>query len=263
MQHSLTLTLAAWTDFIWIALVVASVIGSWIGNAKKKHQAQRRIDEGPDTLEIEEMAARRREQLQQTSRQRAQTQMQSGDAVEQPATMSMAERIARARAKAQQEQSSQGEGRPVEISQDHQPNEAQRRVLAQRQAELNRRRQLAAAEAQQRAQLQAQRRAQKQAQQRARQQHAQSHAQVQSQARRSGKLLHEPVPVSKATTASPRQVARDRSAKRAKPTTQPVLISEVTELIPRGTLSRADLRRAIVLKEILDKPIALRDTQVY
>jgi len=32
-------------------------------------------------------------------------------------------------------------------------------------------------------------------------------------------------------------------------------------ILPQGKLSRADLRRAIVLKEVLDRPVAERDPQ--
>ncbi len=260
MQHSLTLTLAAWSDWIWIALVGATVIGSWIGNIKKNQAEQRKRDEGPGALELEEMAARRREQLKQASRQRVQANPSAGGAAGEPGNMTMAERIARARAKAQYEQRTQEAGRPQQASQPQVPNEAQRRALAQRQAELDRRRQAAAnqAQQQQRAQQQAQRRAQQQARQR-----AQAHAQAQAQARRRGTLLHDPAPVPEPTASTTRRLVTDTPAKRRKPATSPVLVPAAGDVIPQGPLSRADLRRAIILKEILDKPIALRETQTY
>jgi len=262
MQHSLTLTLAAWSDYIWIALVGATVIGSWIGNIKKNQSEQRKRDEGPGALEIEEMAARRREQLKQASRQRAQANPSPGGAADEPGNMTMAERIARARAKAQYEQRAQNTGRQADVSQPQVPNEAQRRALAQRQAEAERRQQ-AAAQAQQRAQHQAQQQSRQQAQQRARQQRAQAHARAQAQARRRGTLLHEPSPVPEQTSSTTRRLVPSKPDKRRKPARQPVPVPIADDVIPRGPLSRADLRRAIILKEILDKPIALRETQIF
>lgn len=262
MQDSLTLTLASWTDYIWVVLVGATMVGSWIGNAKKKQQEQRKRDEGPAAVELEEMASRRREQLRQASNQRAQAQNQPRAAGGEPGNMTMAERIARARAKAQYEQRAQSKGRPAQVSQPQVPNEAQRRVLAQRQAELERRRQ--AAQAQQQAQQQAkQQQAQRRAQQHARQQQARAHAQAQTQARRSGRLVHEPSPVPEPTTSTTRRLVPERSSRRVTRKPEPVLIPADSSPIPHGPLSRADLRRAIILKEVLDKPLALRDTQGY
>lgn len=262
MQHSLTLTLAAWSDWIWIALVGATVIGSWIGNIKKKQQELRRHDEGSGALELDELAARRREQLRQVSRQRVQANQPAGASgvsggAGEPGNMTMAERIARARAKAQYEQRTQGAGRLTQVPQPQVPNEAQRRALSQRQAELDRRHQ-ATAQAQQQAQQQAQRRAQLQAQQRARQQRAQVHAQAQARARQRGRLMHAPVLVPEPTTSTIRRLVPDKPARRQKPTPQPTPAIESVGVNLRGPLSRDELRRAIVLKELLDKPLALR-----
>lgn len=265
MQHSLTLTLAAWSDWIWIALVGATVIGSWIGNIKKQQQELRRRDEGSGALELDELAARRREQLRQVSHQRVQASRTAGASGVsgvsggggEPGNMTMAERIARARAKAQYEQRTQGAGRLTQVPQPQIPNEAQRRALAQRQAELDHRRQ-ATAQAQQQAQQQAQRRARLQAQQRARQQRAQVHAQAQTRARQRGKLMHAPVLVPEPTTSTIRRLVPDKPARRQKPTPQPTPAIESVGVNLRGPLSRDELRRAIVLKELLDKPLALR-----
>ncbi len=257
MQDSLTLTLAAWHDYIWLILVGATMVGSWISNIKKNQQKQRKRDEGPGALELQEMATRRREQLRQASAQRPQTQNQPGSAASGPGNMTMAERIARARAKAQYEQRDQGTARPTQASQPQVPNEAQRRVLAQRQAELDRRRQ--AAQAQQQAQQQAQRRAQ----QRTRQQRAKAHAQAQAQARQRGRLIHAPSPAPEPTTSTVRRIVPERSSRRVKRAPEPVLVPVESDTILRGPLSRTDLRRAIILKEILDQPIALRDAPSF
>ena len=108
MTDHLTLTLAAWPDWIWIVIIGASIVGSMIGNVKKKSQAQRKRDEGHNPQQLEEMAARRRAELRQQAGSRMQTpgSHPSGGGDE-PGNLTMAERIARARAKAQYEQRSQ------------------------------------------------------------------------------------------------------------------------------------------------------------
>lgn len=258
MMDNLPLTLAAWDDWIWLALVGATVIGSWISNMKKKGEDQRKRDEGPASMELEEMAARRREQLRQASRSRAQVSQgggQSGGGGE-PGNLTMAERIARARAKAQYEQRAQASAQPAQRPQPQMPNEAQRRALAQRQAELERRQQAAQAQARQRAQQQAQQQARLQAQQqRAR---AQAHARAQAQARQRGVLMHGHVEGPAPTESTTRRIVPSKPAPKRTPL-QPVTRPASSRLLISSSLSREDLRRAIVLNEVLGKPVALRD----
>jgi len=264
MLDNMTFTLAAWTDLVGPAVVVALVLGSWINGALKKYGDERKKEVGGGDNELEVMASLRREQLRQATRQRGNAASQSGL---QPNTsqMSMAERIAQARAKAQQEQRSQ---RPPPSSGQPQQQAAGRQdALAQRQAEIRRRQQAAQGkqraqqQQQQQVQQQAQRRAQQQAQQRARQQQAQAHAKAQAQARHRGVLLHETVEAPKPTTST----VRKRVFKQAPPARQsvPELIPEASGPPRIGNLSLAELRKAIVLNEVLGKPVALRETQSF
>lgn len=263
MNSDMTLILAAWNDWIMPVVVVAIAIGSVIGNIKKKSEEQRKRDEGPGELEIGELAARRREQLRQTQRTRAQTgggSMTSGGGAE-PGNMTMAERIARARAKAQYEQRAQASSRPTPQAQPQVPNEAQRRALAQRRAELQRRQQAARAQ-QQSQQRQAQDRARQQARQKAqaaRRQRAQAHARAQARARQRGTLIHDPVVVPGPTESTTRRVVPDQPKRQQRIEVQRTT-SGVSMTTPiTGGLSRADLRRAILLNEVLGKPRALED----
>lgn len=263
MMNGMTLTLAAWQDWIWIVVIGATVVGSWIGNLKKQSNEQRKRDEGPNSLELEEMASRRREQLRQVSGSRAQTPGGGGASGGEPGNLTMAERIARARAKAQYEQRAQGAGQSSQPPQVQAPNEAQRRALAQRQAELEHRQQAAHAQqqSQQQARQQTQQRAQQQSQQQARRQRAQAHARAQAKARQRGVLVHENVAVPEPTESTTRRIVKDRPDRsRAK---QPALTPQVGAVGPilSGSMSRSELRRAIVLNEVLGKPIAMRESE--
>ncbi|MEZ6192759.1 MAG: hypothetical protein R3C45_15910 [Phycisphaerales bacterium] len=271
-MHSLPLTLAAWDDWIWLALVGATVIGSWISNMKKKGEAQRKRDESPASMELEEMAARRREQLRQASRGRAHLSQSGGQTGVnsvtpggggEPGNLTMAERIARARAKAQYEQRARG-STPSRQPRPQVPNETQQRALAQRQAELERRQQAAQAQAQarQRAQQQAQQRARLQAQQQRAQAQAQAHARAQAQARQRGTLMHDHVEGPALTESTTRRVVPDTGTPKRAPI-QPVTRPAASRLLTTASLSREDLRRAIVLNEVLGKPVGLRDEAGY
>lgn len=259
MTDHLTLTLAAWPDWIWIVIIGASIVGSMIGNVKKKSQAQRKRDEGHNPQQLEEMAARRRAELRQQAGSRMQTpgSHPSGGGDE-PGNLTMAERIARARAKAQYEQRSQRVQQPEQSAPPQGPNAAQRRALAQRQVELERRRQTTRAQqqAQHRARMQAQQRARQQARQRAQRQRA--HAQAQAQARQRGVLVHEHVVVPEPSQSTTRRSVLP--GKSTRPVTQPI---ELTPLPTSGSdltrhMTRDDLRKAIVMNEVLGKPVGLR-----
>jgi len=253
----LPLTLAAWDDYIWLMLVGATVIGSWISNMKKKGEAQRKRDEGPASMEQQEVAARRREQLREASRSRVQASQGGssagysaggGSSGGEPGNLTMAERIARARAKAQYEQRAQGSVPPAQRSQPQVPNEAQRRALAQRQAELQRRQQVAQVQANQRAQQQAQQQARLQAQQQ----------RAQAQARQRGVLLHDHTQAPGPTESTTRRLVPSTSTPK-RPPSPPAARPAASRLLTSASLSRDDLRRAIVLNEVLGKPVALRD----
>lgn len=253
-MHSLPLTLAAWDDYIWLMLVGATVIGSWISNMKKKGEAQRKRDEGPASMEPQEPATRRREQLRQASRGRAQTPQPGGQPTGfsggnvglnagggaggggEPGNLTMAERIARARAKAQYQQRNQGAVQAPPRTQAQVPNAAQRRALQQRQDELQRRQQAAQAQARQQAQQQ----------------------RAQAQARQRGTRSYDPAPGPTPTRTTTRQSVPGTSTPN-RPTIQTVTRPAPSSLLTSSSLSRDDLRRAIVLNEVLGKPVALRD----
>jgi len=257
MPQSFTFTLAAWQDLVVPAIVIASVVGSWIHNALKKYSEERKAELGEGQDEFEEMAAHRREQLMQAARQRPEVGTRRGLGSSPDSNLSMADRIARARAQAQQAQQVQRSSRPPGLAQPHPQDPRRQQALAQRQAEL--RQQQLAAQAQQQAQQQAQLRAQQQTQQRARQQRTQAHARAQAQARQRGTLLHEPVEPTQQPPPKPRR--GDLKLTKAKRQPVPELIPEapVSGSALIGKLSRDDLRKAIVLNEILGKPVALRD----
>lgn len=269
MQHGLVLTLAGIESWILIALLLAPAIAGWIKKTKKEQQDQRRIDEGGASLELEEMAAKRREQLRQASQQRAQANLSGGGSTggqasgggASPGNMTMAERIARARAKAQYEQRAQSGLQQGGASQPQVPNEAQRRALEQRQAELQRRRE-AAARQQQRAQqqqAQAQQRARQRAQQQARQRQAQAQSRAQARARQRGQLVHESVVVPDPTESKTRRLVPSEPKPKPRQTSaQPVAGSRRPVSILGGRMTRDELRRAIVMNEVLGKPLALR-----
>ena len=269
MTPPMTLTLAAWQDLIWIVVFAAVMLGSALSNLKKKSQEQRKRDEGDSVRDLEQMAARRREELRQMSSGRAQAQGPVGSAGE-PGNLTMAERIARARAKAQYEQRAQHGAQRGQRARPQEPNDAQRRALAQRRAELERRQQAANAQqqAQQRARQQAQQRARLQAQQQAqaaqaRQQRAQTHARAQAQARQRGTLIHERVMAPEPTESTTHRLIPDATTpKRSSPigSAAPTRAS-VTGLL--ASISRNDLRKAIIFKEVLGKPIALREGETY
>ena len=251
------LTLADWTDLIVPAIVVASVVGSWIHGVLKKYGEQRKSEvDGYDT-DLEAMAARRREELIRARRQGTQGGSQASMRVSDSPDMSMAERIARARAKAQQEQ----QGGAV-VSNDETMAQARRQqALAQRRAELQQQ-QKEAALARKRAQEQARLRAQQQqrqaqAQAQARRQRAAAHARAQAQARQRGTLMHEQVQATEPTESSTRRQLR--VTKRREPVPALIPIESESGPVRIGRLSRNELRRAIVMNEVLGKPLALRD----
>lgn len=270
MNHPMTLTLAAWQDWIWIVVMAAVMLGSALSNLKKKSQEQRKRDEGDSVQDLEQMAARRREELRQATRSPAQATMrpggQSGGA--EPGNLTMAERIARARAKAQYEQRAQAGAQRGQPAMPQEPNEAQRRALAQRRAEIERRQQAANAQqqAQQRARQQAQQqarlKAQQQAQARARAQ-AQAHARAQAQARQRGTLLHEQVVTPEPTESTTRRLVTDATTSKRSSPIDSVLRPRGSVIGPGASISRNDLRKAIIFKEVLGQPVALRDSEAF
>jgi hypothetical protein len=260
MPQNFTITLAALADYIVPAIVVASVVGSWIHNALKKYGDARKAEMGEGSPELQQMAAQRREQFREAARHRPEISARPGPGSSPDANLSMADRIARARAKAQQAQQTQQTQRPLSPAEQLQDPRIQQ-AIAQRRAQLRQQQQQQQArqQAQQQVQQQAQRRAQQQAQQRTRQQQAQAHARAQAQARQHGVLLHEPAEPSRQPTrkASRRTPEQPKTTRRSAHESIPE--KTATGPAPIGKLSLDDLRKAIVLNEVLGKPVALRE----
>lgn len=278
MIGDLTTTLAA--DFETVVTVAIGIIifaGSAIANAISKQREKRKAQTGADSDglrvvdeddSVEAIAKRRREQL---LRQRGGSGAASGE----PSNMTMAERIARARAKARYEQRSGGQS-----SSGQQPHRPQADISTQREqadrqrqqaTERQRREQAQALEqAQQQARAQAQRQRQLQAQ-RARQ--AQQQRQQQLAARKvasgSSHLPSHQQP-SRRDDADQQQQRRRKKRRKQRSSEQTdhalgqeigttdelkVVASARSKL---GLTNRKSLRKAILLKEILDHPIGIR-----
>lgn len=274
-----------------VVVIIAGVVGwsivSSIVSYLKKQRALGRGDSigeasPPEASEADEAAARRREEL----RQLAQGRMQAGarpapPTQAEPTNLSMAERIARARAKEQYqarvEAMRQGSPAPPEQTQPQTAEPSSRRggrarvaerqarreaeTAARREAELREvaRREAAHREAaRRRAEIDAQAERQRRAQQQAQRRPAQRPQPT------------TPLPPPQPTTPRPRthvehSQARDddRIARQTLLGTMPA--SEVSRGAGgRGTaalLRGRSLREAFILKEVLDKPVALRSTE--
>ena len=125
------------TEIIWAAVVIVIMIGSWIANRLKGTEDQPTSGGADDAesgdVRVEELAARRREQLRRMAQRRQDEQSSPVDQAEsQPQNLTLAERIERARARAQydkraksmRQQSSgpqTGQGRPQQAPAQRQP----------------------------------------------------------------------------------------------------------------------------------------------
>ena len=254
-------------DVIIYAIATIILVGSWVVNILRKQAEDRREQEQTGTggaggaggagastgskASLDDMAARRREELRALARERgeARTGPANRPGAGEPVNMSMAERIARARAKAQYEQRAQRIGAPASSSPGQSPpparpepmssphsaggmtemERARQRDLQRRQAEARKRQ-----EAQRRANAEQERRS------RQRQQERQQAQQAAEQRRREAE---------KASLERSRQ----RSVRSA--------------CAPDGAgagagaiaFNRQSLRDAVILREVFDRPLALRE----
>lgn len=267
---------------IGAVIFVGSMISSSLSKNKKKGGGAKRRPRGGRAdsggrPSMDDLAAKRRRELQQKAQQRRQgggsppsRPGSPGGPTPDPSNMTMAERIARARAKQQYEQRAQGQPRrgPSLPSPDEVEAERQRRQAAA----LQRRDQEAAlARQEQRV------RAQREADEARRQQAARQQAARQQAARRAKpsrparpaaprpghginvpdheevhRLLEDASPPAGATEVGIAEIGSGRKRRRRGKSSR-------SSLIDFDRLSRADLRRALILKEVLDKPVALRD----
>lgn len=247
-------------------IILVIVVGGWIvkaisaANESKQNKGRR---PGKPRLDYEALAERRRQELQRQAQQRrAQqgrvqpTQVQQRD----PATMSMAERIEMAR-----QRDVQRRGQPTAVDEQAQAlREAQERAQQQARAQAERARQEQAAQ---------QRRAQQrklQQQQRARQQNQPAPRSAVKQAAAAGRRRRDLSTVGEDALRK-HQASHDRVL--SKQTASDAQARELAANLGRhkrrkplldfGKLNRRSLRQAIVLKEVLDPPVALRKDQPY
>ncbi|HEX7009042.1 MAG TPA: hypothetical protein VF184_03615 [Phycisphaeraceae bacterium] len=250
-------------DLVMYGVLALIVIGSWIANAAKKYsqqqeerkrQLQRMLRDARQEgqADLDALTQRQRQDLQTITQQRMEISAQQPSS--EPTNLTMAQRIARARAKAQYEERArqlrqaqqQQQQRPQTIPGLRTPPadlQAQARMRAQAQA-AQRARQQQQELARRRALLQAQQEAQRRAQEQRRQQilrQQQTQQQALARRRQQERLSLERVapPMSLVQPAKPKRPA-----------------------LRIGPITPQSLAQAVILKEILDPPLALRESPV-
>lgn len=273
-----------WDTVIWIGIAVVvtagSAIGNWMKQRAEREQAQKAADRrrhaagSTGSGDLDDVASRRREQLRQMSQQR-QTQGNAGRAGAtsggtsgggEPTNLTMAERIARARAKAQYEQRAEGlrdRGRSESARTARPAEESPAAATSRReQAELEarRRQQVAQRDASEARAREQQRRAAQQAQQRQRQQAAQRQQQLAQQQAATLRRQRELQSMAVAEDHGPID-AGESVVHRHVPDAEALPVPELiqAESVSLSKMNRASWRRAIILKEVIDRPVALRE----
>lgn len=269
--------------YIITAVIIISVLRAVLsGDPKKKAKNQRARDRAAADSgsggrpSLDEVTRRKRQQLQELARQRGGTQASAGGASggqADPGNMTMAERIAQARAKQQHAQ---------RVAQAGPARQAPSQGLPSQQRQTPARGASGAAAQQQRAealrqQLEARRLQQQQAKARRQQQIQKAKSQ---RAATSSRSAQRPAPASRQAPhgiAVPEHQEVHRMVTNAEEAPAVTKRSRrQTEIADRGAgdrparrnagglnfakLSVADLRRAFILKEVLDKPVSERDT---
>ncbi len=261
-----------------IVIMIASAITNWVKKKSEERELRRRRESGMHSRlggRLDTVAEKRREQLQQQAQQRQHPPMELTGIDSEPGNLSMAERIARARAKAEYERragdlrSSQTQDTPADNRAYKSPREQlererealRHRRREQEQKQLQARREAELARRQAYEQQQARRRQQQQ-------QHTQRHRQPVTQRRPvitgpatdQHTLLNEMENIHR---ISEQERNRHPLPSRLSPhtaVTDQVVTRAMTSIISAGRLSPAMLRQAVVLKELLNRPIALRDS---
>ncbi|MEM0913025.1 MAG: hypothetical protein AAGK09_00265 [Planctomycetota bacterium] len=271
---------------IFVLLIVGSIVANIVRASQKANQEGSSEEEGSQPSRPEDLAARRRAEM---SGRGVSARTGGGD----PSNMTMAERIARARAKAQYEQRSadltRGVGRTPAEEVEVELVETGDRSDAFEQAEQRRREQAAAMEQRReaerrQAEMAEQRRRQQQAEvarreARERRQAEQARAQQQSQqspSRQQGRQASQPRQGQQFQRPSrrrrPSAIENDGSATDAirqgevgTGKTAPGMAGTSTGSGGKASvfgvrLTRRTMRHAIVLREILDPPVSLRES---
>jgi FtsZ-interacting cell division protein ZipA len=251
------------SDIIVLVIGLIVVVGGWLFNALKRpqEQGQAGLDQsgggsGNSRQRMDELAARRRQQLQELARQRREelgtqpTNLTMAEAAERAEARTVYERRAEALRRMRQQEAAAGgarlgEGpspqaqaqaqqqRARELARQRAEQEARQRTL-QRQQETERQRELARVRQRQ----QAQRLQQQQREQQQRQEQLRRSAQQRAQQLPEAAIVLEEVVASQRPSAYAQQ-PRSGGA-----------------LVP--ILGNISLRQAIILKEILDPPVGLR-----
>lgn len=280
-------TLGAIEELVLGVIMVIVLVGSWVANRVKEQQEEsareqrglRRGSSGEAKVDLDEVAAQRREQLRQMARQRmqqggrgasaSQGGAASGGGGQDLSSLSMAERIARARAAGRGESADQSPDLRQSGWEDQQA-EARRRA-EQREQERRRREQEERREVQRRERAEAERRRQtearrrereQQAQQRARQQRRQAQQRQARQQRQTQQVTaRRQEAIAPITDEGGARQSRGQVSRATKP--GPRVWGARTAGGPSAHLMAMlhgpGLRDAMVLKEILDRPIALRE----
>lgn len=263
-------------ELILLSIGLLILIGGWIANriremneARGEGEADAR-DETAHELEatdLDEVAMRRREQLRRAAQQR---QPGGGEGSESSAQMTMAERIARARAAQQAGGQGRGGGGAAE-SESSQPGWEMHQRENQRRMEQREHQRRTQQEQERRV---AQREAQKEAERRrlaeARRAESQAPQQPRGRARGGGRARGPGTAAVPGEIGAlpPKAAQRRRAAERGQPVRRGQRPSAYDTLGTAGSVNTAEvinmlrgpsLRHAIVLKEILDRPVGLRN----
>lgn len=237
---------------IFLALFIGPMILKGIAAANKgrsENELSRKKKNRRQGGDYDELARRRRAELQQLAQQREhQRQQPSGHIVmDQPdlSTLTMAQRIELARQRAAQKQQGGVDPQTKARHEKQQHAQAQR---ARQQQQTEQQQQQRRAKAQQRAKLEQTRK--QQHQQQANQQRAASQQQSQPAAA--------PARRRRTATAAPvKDVWQELGTKQSRATQSRA--TDTFTPFDLGKLDARSLRQAFVMKELLDKPLALRD----
>ncbi|WP_432799242.1 hypothetical protein [Poriferisphaera sp. WC338] len=249
MKHDILTLGLDLADIAGAVVVLLVIFGSAAWQAIQKGAEKKRQQRQAEMREEGQLGG-------QGMRTRRQDRMSAGGGGSEPTNMTMAERIARARAKAQYEERAKQTHAPQQ--QRHEPTSqvepgAHVDVQLQMQRQQEQRRRL---EEQRRLQLEQQRQRQMLEQQR----------QLDQQRRRSADELKQQQQFKREKDRKRRlaaeRAAKQKQAQQEEQAQRRVAMSATSAAIGQSDLDLGnvhDLRRAIVLKEILDKPIGLRD----
>ncbi|MEO0474459.1 MAG: hypothetical protein AAF085_00625 [Planctomycetota bacterium] len=237
----------------WVVRGIAAVMGDQDSAQKKRP--------GRSLEEWDEMQAERRAQL--SDKQQTRTEARPETLAQNPAQMTMAERIELARQRARAQAGLAPQDSADSDTQRREQARAEQQARQQREAELQARRQRAEQE-----RAAQQQRAQRERAQQQRRRQAQQEAEQQAQRQRRSRQQQRRTRPAKATTGSQREQAVSRSQQRVRQSRvqpaaaqQPPTTESGFSVQSLKKLDRKALKQAFIMKELLDKPIALRDPQ--